>query len=84
MKTKEKDLSGSDIILNLAEINVYVNSFSSSGCSGPTSFYINTSTKHGYCGDPNFSGKIKILETKKEKGRGVYTLKVKFEKEEDD
>ena len=84
MKAKEKNLSGNDILLNLDEINVCVDSFSSSGCSGPTSFYINTSTKHGYCEDPNFSGKIKILETKKGKGQRVYTLKVKFEKEEED
>ena len=85
MKAKEKQLSGTDIILNLDEIDISnLESFSSSYCSGLVSFYVNSSTKHGYCEDPRFLGKIKILETKKGKGRGVYMLKVKFEKEEDD
>lgn len=80
---KKKDIKGSDIILNLREIHIMdLNSFSSSGCCGPTAFNIDCETKHGYCEDPCFSGKIKILETKRTKKKGEYILKVKFEKEE--
>jgi len=85
MRNKEKYLEDTDIILNLDEITVHdLDSFYSSGCSGSVSFYINCQTEHGYCEDPRFLGKIKILETKKCKEEGIYLLKVKFEKEEDD
>ena len=36
------------------------------------------------CEDPRFLGKIKILKANKCDEKGVYLLKVKFEKEEDD
>ena len=82
---KEKDLKGADIILNLKEINVVnIDSFNSSGCSGRVSFDIECQTKHGYCEDPDFSGNIRILEAKKCKEKNTYSLKVKFEKEEND
>jgi len=85
MKNKEKNIENTDIILNLDEITVTsINSFSSSSCFGSASFDINCQTEHGYCEDPIFLGKIKILKTKKCKEKGIYLLKVKFEKEEDD
>ena len=84
-KKSEKILKGSDIILNLKEISVgYLNSFSSSSCSGSVSFYIDCQTGHGYCEDPSFYGKIRILKTKKCREKGTYILKIKFEKEEED
>ena len=83
MKNKDKDLEGTDIILNLDEINLWnLDSVSSSSCSGGVSFDIQCQTEHGYCEDPEFTGKIKILETKKCKEKGVYLLKVKYEEEE--
>lgn len=85
MNNKEKDLEDTDIILNLDEITVHdLDSFYSSGCSGRVSFDINCRTEHGYCEDPCFLGKIKILEANKCSEEGIYLLKVKFEKEEDD
>lgn len=85
MNNKEKDLEDTDIILNLDEITVHdLDSFYSSGCSGRVSFDINCRTEHGYCEDPCFLGKIKILEANKCNEEGIYRLKVKFEKEEDD
>ena len=85
MKNKKKNLKDEDIILNLKEINVNsLDSFHSSGCSGRVSFEIDCQTKHGYCEDPRFLGKIKILEANKCDEKDVYLLKVKFEKEEDD
>lgn len=85
MKNKDTTLKGTDIILNLDEVNVgALDSFWSSGCSGRISFYINCQTEHGYCEDPRFSGKIKIIEAKKCRERGVYLLKVRFKKEKDD
>lgn len=85
MNNKEKYLEDTDIILNLDEIAVHsLDSFYSSGCSGSVSFYINCQTEHGYCEDPRFLGKIKVLEANKCDEDGVYVLKVKFEKEEDD
>jgi len=83
-KQKEKNLSGSDIILNLKEISIgNLDSFSSSSCSGNASFCIDCSTQHGYCEDPNFSGTIKILDIKKDKLRNTYSLKIKFDKEQE-
>lgn len=85
MKNKDKDLKGADIILNLDEITINsLDSFHSSGCSGVANFEINCQTKHGYCEDPRFLGKIKVLETKKSNKKGVYLLKVKFKKEKED
>lgn len=85
MKNREKHLEDTDIILNLDEVTVHdLDSFYSSGCSGRVSFDINCQTEHGYCEDPRFLGKIKILEAKKCDEEGIYLLKVKFEKEEDD
>lgn len=82
---KNKSLKGTDVILNLEEVDVInIDSFSSSTCSGRVSFIIQCQTKHGYCEDPDFSGEINILETKKCKEKGVYLLKVKFEKEDFD
>ncbi|MBU4245410.1 MAG: hypothetical protein ABIF85_03020 [Nanoarchaeota archaeon] len=85
MKNKDKHLYGADIILNLEDITIHdLDSFWSSGCSGKASFNINCQTKHGYCEDPRFLGKIKILEAKKCREKGVYFLKVKFKKEKDE
>ena len=82
---KEKHLEDTDIILNPDEITVHnLDSFYSSGCSGSASFYINCRTEHGYCEDPCFLGKIKVLEANKCDEEGIYLLKVKFEKEEED
>lgn len=84
-KNKVKHLEDTDIILNLDEITVdSLDSFHSSGCSGRVSFFINCRTEHGYCEDPRFLGKIKILKANKCDEKGVYLLKVKFEREEDD
>lgn len=81
----EKNLEGSDIILNLKEISIgNLDSFSSSSCSGSVSFYIDCQTEHGYCEDPRFYGKMKILGTKRGKEKGTYILKIKFEKEEEE
>ncbi|CAG1006125.1 MAG: hypothetical protein MPEBLZ_03222 [Candidatus Methanoperedens nitroreducens] len=61
MKKKEKYLEDADIILNLNDVTVNsLDSFHSSGCSGRVSFEINCQTKHGYCEDPRFLGKIKM------------------------
>lgn len=84
-KIKEKNLKGTDIILNLKEINVVdIDSFSSSGCAGRVRFEIECHTEQGYCEDPNFSGRIKILDAKKSKENNTYLLKVRFDQEEDD
>ncbi len=84
-KIKEMNLEGSDIILNLKEILIgNLDNFSSSSCSGHVNFDIDCQTKHGYCEDPHFYGKIKILKTKKCKEKSTYILKIKFEKEEED
>jgi hypothetical protein len=81
MKNKEKHLKNADVILNLDEITIYdLDSFWSSGCSGKASFYINCHTEHGYCEDPDLIGNIKILDTKRCDEKGVYLLKVKFDK----
>lgn len=85
MKNKNKCLADADIILNLKEITVNsLDSFNSSGCSGRVSFEVNCQTEHGYCEDPRFLGKIKILEAKKCDEEGVYLLKVEYDKEEDE
>ncbi len=82
---KEKNLKESDIILNLKEINVVdIDSFSSSGCAGRARFEIECQTEQGYCEDPNFLGKIKILDAQKGKEKNTYLLKVRFDREEDD
>ncbi len=85
MKNKNKDLEDADILLNLHEISVNsLDTFWSSGCSGRVSFFIKCQTEHGYCEDPRFQGKIKILDATKCDEDGVYLLKVKFDKEEED
>ena len=85
MKNQDRSLRGTDVILNLDEINILdIDSYSSSSCSGRVRFDIQCHTEHGYCEDPEFTGKIKILETKKCKGKGVYLLKLKYEEDEDD
>lgn len=82
---KQMNLEGSDIILNLKEISIgSLDSFSSSGCSGHIYFDIDCQTEHGYCEDPRFYGKIKVLKIKKCKEKSTYTLKIKFEKKEED
>lgn len=81
----KKDLKGPDIILNLKEINIVdIDTFNSSGCAGRVRFEIECQTEQGYCEDPNFLGKIKILDAKKSKEKNTYLLKVRFDKEEDD
>lgn len=76
---KNRHLEGSDELLNLKEIDVHdINSYSSSSCSGPVSFYFGD-TEHGYIEDPNLTGKIKVLKTEKKKDH--YILEVIFEKE---
>ena len=79
---KEKNLKRSDIILNLKEINVVdIDSFNSSSCAGRARFEIECQTEQGYCEDPNFSGKIKVLDAEKSKEKDTYLLKVRFDKE---
>ena len=81
---RDKDLKDEDVILNLKEIRVYnLDSFSSSSCSGNVSFEIDCETNHGYCEDPDFTGKIDVLKVSKNKD-GTYNLKVKFFKEKDE
>lgn len=80
----DKHVNDEDKILNLKEIKIHeLNSFSSSSCSGNVSFYIDTTTEHGYCEDPRFQGIIKILKTEKLK-KNVYILKIKTEFEDDE
>ncbi|MBT5021615.1 hypothetical protein HOK51_01550 [Candidatus Woesearchaeota archaeon] len=77
---KERDLKGSDIILNLKEIHIVnIDSFSSSGCAGRVRFNIECQTKQGYCEDPDFLGSIKILTVEKIKEQNMYLLKVRFD-----
>ena len=77
---KGKKRTSPDIILNLKSINVgYMDCKSSSSCSGPTAFYFDCKTKHGYVEDPDMSGKITVLDVEKQKG--YYVLKVKFKRE---
>ncbi len=79
-----KGLKGSDIILNLKEIRIMdIDSFSSSGCSGKVGFDIECKTKQGYCEDPNFLGSIKVLTAEKYKENKTYSLKVRFDPEEE-
>lgn len=79
-----KDLKDEDKILNLKEIEIIdIDCFSSSHCSGRVGFYIDCETEHGYCEDPNFTGKIDILKIEKEKDK-TYNLKIKFVREEND
>ncbi len=79
-----KDLKGSDIILNLKEINIgNIDTYASSHCGGRAYFEIECETEHGYCEDPDFTGKIKILSIRKDKQKGVYNAKIKFIKEKD-
>ena len=81
----KKELNGSDILLNLKEINIIdLDSFSSASCTGRTEFVIETDTKKGSCEDPNFTGKIEVLSSKKDKINNTYLLKVKFTKEKID
>lgn len=75
-----KDLEGTDKILNLKEIDIIdINSYGSSSCSGHVCFTIDCETEKGYCEDPNFTGKMEVLEVEKDdKEPNVYTLKIKF------
>jgi hypothetical protein len=77
-----KELKGSDIILNLKEIDIgTIDTFASSHCGGRAYFEIECETEQGYCEDPDFTGKIKILSIQKDKQKGVYTAKIRFIKE---
>ena len=75
-----KNLKGTDKILNLKDINIAdIDSHSSSSCSGRVNFNIDCETEKGYCEDPDFTGKMEVLESKKDdKDPNVYTLKIKF------
>ena len=81
-----KDLKGTDKILNLKEIDIIdIDSYGSSSCSGKVCFTIDCETEKGYCEDPDFTGKMEILETKKDNDKpDVYTLKIKFIKDSGD
>ena len=80
---KDKDLKGSDIILNLEKIVITsMDSFSSSTNGGSVYFAFKNQTKHGYMEDPRMQGEIKVFKTRKEKG--YYILKVKFKKDKDE
>ncbi len=80
---KGKNRMSSDIILNLRRISIgYLNSHSSSFCSGPATFYFDCETKHGYLEDPDMSGEITVLDVEKQKD--CYVLKVKFKREDYD
>jgi len=80
-----KDLKGTDKILNLKEIDIIdIKSYGSSSCSGHVSFTIDCETEKGYCEDPDFTGKMEVLEVEKDdKEPNVYTLKIKFIKGDD-
>lgn len=80
-----KSLKGTDKILNLKEINIVdVDSQSSSSCSSRVIFNIDCETEKGYCEDPDFTGRMEVLDAKKDdKESNVYTLKVKFVKYEE-
>jgi len=80
-----KNLKGTDKILNLKEIDIVdIDSYSSSSCSGKVCFTIDCETEKGYCEDPDFTGKMEILEVKKDNDKpDVYTLKIKFIKDKD-
>lgn len=81
-RRKEKHLKGSDIILNLKEMSIGgLDSFSSSTFSAPVFFSIECGTKQGYCEDPNFSGKMKVLEVRKAKTRDTHVLRIRFKRE---
>ena len=76
---KGKNRMSSDIILNLKRISIgQPNSYSSSSCGGPTSFYFDCETKHGYMEDPDMGGEITVLDVEKQKD--CYVLKVKFKR----
>ncbi|MFH1338486.1 MAG: hypothetical protein ABIH40_01365 [Candidatus Omnitrophota bacterium] len=76
-------LKGSDLLLNLRRIDIHsISAYSSTSCTGPTGFYFECETKHGYMEDPNITGTIKILDVEKKKG--YYLLKVKFKKEKEE
>ena len=78
----KKELKNENILLNLKEIDIdSIDSFSSSHCSGRAFFYFECSTDNGYCEDPDMTGKITILNSKKDSEDGVFILKVKFDKE---
>ncbi|MBU0958730.1 MAG: hypothetical protein KKB31_02165 [Nanoarchaeota archaeon] len=83
-----KKLKGADKLLNLKEIEILdPDSQSSSSCSGRVNFNIECETEKGYCEDPDFTGKMEVLESKKDdKEPNVYILKIKFVpgKEEDE
>ena len=80
---KGKDRLSPDIILNLRRIGIgCMDSHSSSSCSGPTAFYFDCDTKHGYVEDPDMSGDITVLDV--EKQNDCYVLKVKFKREDYD
>lgn len=78
--------AGTDKILNLKEINIVdVDNQSSSSCSSRVIFNIDCETKKGYCEDPDFTGRMEVLDVKKDnKESNVYTLKVKFVKDEEE
>ena len=80
---KGKNGRNSDIILNLRSIDIgYIDSHSSSSCSGSASFYFECQTKHGFVEDPDMSGEITILDAEKQKD--YYLLKVKFKRKDYD
>ena len=60
-----KNLKGTDKILNLKEIDIIdIDSYSSSSCSGRVNFTIDCETEKGYCEDPDFTGKMEVLDIK--------------------
>ena len=81
-----KKLEGTDKILNLKEIDIMeITTFNSSFCSGKVSFAINCETEKGYCEDPDFTGKMEVLDVKKDdKEPSAYTLKIKFVQDKKD
>ena len=82
MSKIQKDLKGTDIILNLKKIVMsQCDSRSSSTCGGPVYFVFDCHGNYGYMEDPDMTGEIKVLSVKKEKG--CYLLKVKFKRDKD-
>ena len=48
-------------------------------------FKIDCETEKGYCEDPDFTGTMKVLDVKKDKKESnIYTLKIKFVKDENE
>ena len=70
-------LKGSDIILNLRQVQIGPQeAYSSTTCSHPAFFTFEDNVPHEYVDDPNMTGTIDVLDV--QKVDDGYILKVKF------